>query len=206
MLGFPGSSAGKEAACNAGDLGLIWAGKIPRRRERLPTPVFWPGESHGMGSQSQTRLSNLHFLPVCVADITHWDKPSLLLRVYRIYKSVCMWRLGMLALVNWCCHQWKKNYPHPPKKLTLFTGLEELKSSTTVVYVVDTRDRTTRNLIGWTKPWMRDLSSKPLLSILHKEGATNPSAIKVTIKNYYHVLNLQIHWTVPYQHKYWCCH
>ena len=22
-------------------------GKIPWRRERLPTPVFWPGESHG---------------------------------------------------------------------------------------------------------------------------------------------------------------
>ena len=24
-----------------------WIGKIPWRRERLPTPVFWPGESHG---------------------------------------------------------------------------------------------------------------------------------------------------------------
>ena len=23
-------------------------GKIPRRRERLPTPVFWPGESVGV--------------------------------------------------------------------------------------------------------------------------------------------------------------
>jgi len=30
-----------------------WVGKIPWRRERLPTPVFWPGEFHGqsMGSQ-----------------------------------------------------------------------------------------------------------------------------------------------------------
>ena len=25
-----------------------WAGKIPWRRERLPTPVFWPGEFHGL--------------------------------------------------------------------------------------------------------------------------------------------------------------
>ena len=25
-------------------------GKIPWRRERLPTPVFWPGESHGLFS------------------------------------------------------------------------------------------------------------------------------------------------------------
>ena len=30
-----------------------WVGKIPWRRERLPTPVFWPGGFHGqsMGSQ-----------------------------------------------------------------------------------------------------------------------------------------------------------
>ena len=28
----------------------IWAGKIPWRMERLPTPVFWPGESHGLYS------------------------------------------------------------------------------------------------------------------------------------------------------------
>ena len=25
-----------------------WIGKIPWRRERLPTPVFWPGEFHGV--------------------------------------------------------------------------------------------------------------------------------------------------------------
>ena len=27
-----------------------WLGKIPWRRERLPTPVFWPGEFHGLYS------------------------------------------------------------------------------------------------------------------------------------------------------------
>ena len=27
-----------------------WVGKSPWRRERLPTPVFWPGESHGQKS------------------------------------------------------------------------------------------------------------------------------------------------------------
>ena len=40
--GFPGGSAGKESPCNVGDLGLV--GKIPWRREWLPTPVFLPGE------------------------------------------------------------------------------------------------------------------------------------------------------------------
>ena len=27
-----------------------WVGKIPWRKERLPTPVFWPGELHGLYS------------------------------------------------------------------------------------------------------------------------------------------------------------
>ena len=88
FINLPGSSVGKESACNAGDPGLIpglgrstaegigyplqyswasllaqlvknplqcgrpefdpWVGKIPWRRERLPTPVFWPGEFHGL--------------------------------------------------------------------------------------------------------------------------------------------------------------
>ena len=45
--GFPGSSAGKESTCNAGD-----PGSIPGRRHRLPTPVFtgFPGSSQGKGS------------------------------------------------------------------------------------------------------------------------------------------------------------
>ena len=48
-MGFPGGSDGKESACTVGHLGLFdaWVGKIPWRRERLPTPVFWPGEFHG---------------------------------------------------------------------------------------------------------------------------------------------------------------
>ena len=32
-------------------------GKIPWRRDRLPTPVFWPGEFHGLYS-SQTIYSD----------------------------------------------------------------------------------------------------------------------------------------------------
>ena len=88
-MGFPGSSTGKESACDAGDPGLVpglgrssgeeigypfhyswaslvaqtaknllqcgrpgfdsWVGKIPWRRARQPTPVFFPGESHRQG-------------------------------------------------------------------------------------------------------------------------------------------------------------
>ena len=46
--GFPGDSDGKESICNAGDPGSITGSGISPlwRRERLPTPVFLPGESH----------------------------------------------------------------------------------------------------------------------------------------------------------------
>ena len=44
-----------------------WVGKIPWRREWLSTPVFWPGELHGLYSprgrkECQTPLSNFHFI------------------------------------------------------------------------------------------------------------------------------------------------
>ena len=49
VLGFPGSSDGKESTCNVGDHGMIpGSGRFPWRRDRLPTPVFWPGKSHGL--------------------------------------------------------------------------------------------------------------------------------------------------------------
>ena len=35
-----------------------WVGKIPCRRERLPTPVFWPGEFHGLYSPWGCKESN----------------------------------------------------------------------------------------------------------------------------------------------------
>ena len=49
FLGFPCGSADKKSNWNAGDLVFeSWVGKIPWRRERLPTPVFWPGGFHGV--------------------------------------------------------------------------------------------------------------------------------------------------------------
>ena len=41
VRGFPCGSAGKVSACNAGGPGFDpWVGKIPWRRERLPTPIY----------------------------------------------------------------------------------------------------------------------------------------------------------------------
>ena len=36
-----------------------WVGKIPWRKERLPTPVFWPGEFHGLQIPWGCRESNV---------------------------------------------------------------------------------------------------------------------------------------------------
>ena len=47
-LGFPGSSVGKESACQCRRPGFEpWVGKIPWRRKWQPSPVFLPGESRG---------------------------------------------------------------------------------------------------------------------------------------------------------------
>ena len=65
----------KESTCNAGDHLQFreckldpWVGKIPWRRERLPTLVFWPGKCHGFYSpwghkESDTTEQLSVFLP-----------------------------------------------------------------------------------------------------------------------------------------------
>ena len=50
-MGFPGGSAGKETICNVGDMGSIpGLGRLPWRKEWLPTPVLlqgFPGGASG---------------------------------------------------------------------------------------------------------------------------------------------------------------
>ena len=49
FMGFSSGTAGKESACNTRDPGFSsCVGKIPWRREWLSTPVFLPGEFHGV--------------------------------------------------------------------------------------------------------------------------------------------------------------
>ena len=63
-LGFPGSSAGKESTCNAGDPQFdSCVGKIPWRRDRLPTPIFlgFPGGSDS--KESACNVAHLGSIP-----------------------------------------------------------------------------------------------------------------------------------------------
>ena len=38
-----------------------WVGRIPWRREQLPTPVFWPGEFHGLYILFWTCIMRVYF-------------------------------------------------------------------------------------------------------------------------------------------------
>ena len=65
-LGFPGGSAGKESACNAGDLGSIpGLGRSPGEGNSYPLQYSGLENStdcivHGV-AKSRTRLSDFHF-------------------------------------------------------------------------------------------------------------------------------------------------
>ena len=60
----PSRSAGKESACNAGDLGFnSWVGKISWRSDRLPTPVFSGFPSGSDGKESACNAGDPGLIP-----------------------------------------------------------------------------------------------------------------------------------------------
>ena len=63
-------SAGKEFACSVGYLGLIPG--LGRSPGEDPTPVFWPGEFHGV-TKSQTQLSDRTELNIIFHILFHYD-------------------------------------------------------------------------------------------------------------------------------------
>ena len=105
-MGFLGGSAGKEPACSVGDLGQISGfGKIPWRRERLPTPVFLPGEFHGLYSpwgHSQTQLSDFHFLQLIynVVLVSGEEQNDLVIHIY-IYFFQILFQFRLLQDIEY---------------------------------------------------------------------------------------------------------
>ena len=70
LKGFPCGSAGKRICLQCRRPGFDpWFEKIPWRRERLPTPVFWPREFHelyspwGHNEWDMTESLSLYFTP-----------------------------------------------------------------------------------------------------------------------------------------------
>ena len=66
-MGFPGGPSGKELTWQCRRCKRCgfnpWVGKIPWRRAWQPTPVFLPGESHGL--RSLAGLEDCIFLRIC---------------------------------------------------------------------------------------------------------------------------------------------
>ena len=72
-MGFPCGSAGMlslQWRCGFDP----WVGKIPWRRERLPTPVFWPGEFHGLYKYTdKVSLKPRQVFLIILTDSAYWD-------------------------------------------------------------------------------------------------------------------------------------
>ena len=80
------ASVGKESPA----MQKTWVGKIPWRSGRLPTPVFWPGEFHGLYSPWGRKES----------DMT--ERLSLSLYTIKLYWSVATPHLRYPSKVTQC--------------------------------------------------------------------------------------------------------
>ena len=88
-MSFPGGSAGKESACNAGDLGSIpGLGRSPG--ERKGYPLQYPGLENSMDcivqgvAKSRTRLSEYVLLSITVSQ-TFSVNLCLLIREFNLF-------------------------------------------------------------------------------------------------------------------------
>ena len=64
LVGFPGGSAGKESACDAGDPSSIpGSGRSPGERDRLPAPVFFSFRCGSAGKESVWNVGDLDSFP-----------------------------------------------------------------------------------------------------------------------------------------------
>ena len=95
--GFPGGSDGKESANSAGDLGLIWGGKILWRRAWQPTPLVLPGEPHGqrnlVGYSSWCLKESDTTERLNWTELKHWARDILFL------KRVCWDKCGKRSTI-----------------------------------------------------------------------------------------------------------
>ena len=104
IWGFPCGSAGKESSCNVGD---PWVGKIPWRRERLPPPVFWPGEFHGHNWVTfmcllwpQGKDQNFRIISLWCVDLWQIASQLFLQQGWVYSRSAGSWKLGFANMVR----------------------------------------------------------------------------------------------------------
>ena len=86
MKGFPGSSAGEESACNAGNWVWFLGREDSLRRGRLSSPVFLGFPSGWDGKESACNARDLGLIP-------GWEDP--LEEGMATHSSVLAWRIPM---------------------------------------------------------------------------------------------------------------
>ena len=111
---FLHSSIGKESASYARrPLFNSWVRKIPWRRERLPTPVFWPGEFHGLQSMRSQRVGHnwatFTFTFLLNSSNIYWiiwtttpHRTGHHLLPFKFYTNLLVLKTGMWG----CCQYW----------------------------------------------------------------------------------------------------
>ena len=90
LKGSPGDADGKEYACSAGRPRFNpWVGKIPWRRERLPTPIFWSREFNGLYSPRGHKESDTTEQLSLHPKIIYRLQTSILIFLFKKYWKFC---------------------------------------------------------------------------------------------------------------------
>ena len=82
-----------------GDLGSVpGVGKIPWRKERLPIPVFWLGEFHGLYSPWGRRESDMteEFSLLCAKHYAKWSTISLMILMITRIETISLLQIRKL--------------------------------------------------------------------------------------------------------------
>ena len=102
-MSFPGGSAGKESACNEGNLGLIpELGRYPGEWKGYPLQLFWPREFSRpyspWGQKESDTLSDFHFknLPAMQETWLHYPgQEAPLEKEMATHSSILAWKIPL---------------------------------------------------------------------------------------------------------------
>ena len=136
--------------------------KIPWRRARLPTPVFWPGEFHGLYSpwgrkeSDVTERLSLHF------------KITILICICQRYTCICVYLCIfthiicniILALLGNSKKYWGvwyyQGFPGSSEVKTLLAVLEMQIGSLDLEDPLEKEMATHSSILAWETPWTED--------------------------------------------------
>jgi len=96
----PGGSAGKESRRPGFN---PWVGEIPWRRDRLPTPVLWPEEFHGLyspWSHKESDMTERLSLSSLLYSFLRMNNIPLYGYTTFVYQFISWWVFGLFSLIS----------------------------------------------------------------------------------------------------------